>query len=185
MKTKQITLLLLLGLLAAGMIDVQETYDPNGLIRFHVLANSDSEADQALKLAVKDQVVTYMQTLLDGAEDVQDSRQIIQSHLSDIEKQAQLVLAQQGSAEGVTVEYGHFDFPVKYYGQFSLPAGHYEALRVIIGQGEGHNWWCVLFPPMCFVDAEDTTPDELAHYTDQAPEKKVVLKCRLTEWLAK
>ncbi len=185
MKTKTITLLILLGLLLAGLIDVQETYDPHELIRFHVLANSDSDADQALKLAVKDQVVTYMQTLLDGAEDVQDSRQIIQSHLPDIKQQAQLVLDEKGSSEGVTVEYGHFDFPVKYYGQFSLPAGNYEALRVVIGEGEGHNWWCVLFPPMCFVDAADVAPDELAHYTDQSPEKKVVLKCRLTEWLAK
>lgn len=100
MKTKTITLLILLGLLLAGLIDVQETYDPHELIRFHVLANSDSDADQALKLAVKDQVVTYMQTLLDGAEDVQDSRQIIQSHLPDIKQQAQLVLDRKRQRRG-------------------------------------------------------------------------------------
>ena len=183
MKTKNMMLVIILGLLFAGMVDVQETYDPGELIRFHVLANSDSDADQALKLAVKDQVVIYMQALLDGAKSVEDSRQIIQSHLPDIQRQAQLVLAQQGSSEGVQVQFGHFDFPVKYYGQFSLPAGNYEALRLVIGQGQGHNWWCVLFPPMCFVDAGEVEADELEHYTDQAPEKKVVLKWRIAEWL--
>ncbi len=183
MKTKISVLILLAGLLLAGLIDVHEEYDPGELIRFHVLANSDTEADQALKLAVKDQVVSYMQTLLDDAESVEDSREIIQNHLPDIQQQAQLVLAQKGSDEGVAVQYGHFDFPVKYYGQFSLPAGNYEALRVVIGQGEGHNWWCVLFPPMCFVDAGQVETDELAHYTGQSPEKKVVLKWRIAEWL--
>ena len=114
MRIKISALILLAGLLLAGLIDVHEEYDPSELIRFHVLANSDTEVDQALKLAVKDQVVSYMQTLLDDAKSVEDSRQMIQNHLPDIEQQAQLVLAQKGSNDSVQVQYGHFDFPVKY-----------------------------------------------------------------------
>lgn len=180
---KTLTLLFLAVLLLLGMIDVQEIYPSSELIRFHVLANSDSEADQTLKLAVKDQTVSYLQTLLVGAETVSDSRQIIQEHLPDIQKQAEQTLKARGSEAAVEVQYGHFDFPIKYYGEFSLPAGNYEALRIVLGQGQGQNWWCVLFPPLCFVDAEDTTPDELAHYTTETPQKQIVLKCRLAQWL--
>ena len=184
MREKGIALLLGLLLLLALNVDIHQEYDTKELIRFHVLAASDSAADQELKLAVKDRIITALAPLLDDSASINESRAILQANLPLIQQEAQAELASRGSAEAVAVQYGRFDFPVKYYGAFSLPAGNYEAVRVVIGEGCGQNWWCVLFPPMCFVDAGEVDADELAKYTTETPQKRqVVLKWRLAEIL--
>ena len=167
-------------LICISNLEFSEQIEKESLIRIHVLANSDSQADQQLKLQVKDAVVRYLQPQLEQSQSIEESRQIIQDQLPQIAQTATNTLRQAGSSYDVTLQYGHFDFPVKYYGSFSLPAGNYEALRILIGQGKGQNWWCVLFPPMCFTDSNVSTSGK---YTDQTPEKKVVIKWKRAELL--
>ena len=177
-----IVLVLLALFIFVSNMEFATQIDSDSLIRIHVLANSDSQADQALKLQVKDAVVTYLKPQLEQSCSIAESRQIIQRSLPQIEQIAQQTLQQQHSGYQVTLQYGRFDFPIKYYGSFSLPAGNYEALRILIGEGQGHNWWCVLFPPMCFTDNDASTSGK---YTDQTPEKKVVIKFKSAELLKK
>ena len=165
----------------AATISIEEIYSTDELIRFHVLANSNSEKDQQLKLLVKNDLVAYMENQFAASQSLEESRQILMDNLDILQKRAETVLKEAGSHDTVHLEYGRFNFPIKYYGKFSLPAGNYEALRVIIGHGGGQNWWCVLFPPMCFVDENQIEPDELAKYTIQEPEKEIVIKWRLAE----
>ena len=177
-----LVLVLLALFIFVSNIELATQIDSDSLIRIHVLANSDSQADQALKLQVKDAVVTYLKPQLEQSCSIAESRQIIQRSLPQIEQIAQQTLQQQHSGYQVTLQYGRFDFPIKYYGSFSLPAGNYEALRILIGEGHGHNWWCVLFPPMCFTDNDASSSGK---YTDQTPEKKVVIKFKSAELLKK
>ena len=182
-RRKAIIVLVLLALfIFVSNMEFATQIDSDSLIRIHVLANSDSQADQALKLQVKDAVVTYLKPQLEQSCSIAESRQIIQRSLPQIEQIAQQTLQQQHSGYQVTLQYGRFDFPIKYYGSFSLPAGNYEALRILIGEGQGHNWWCVLFPPMCFTDNDASSSGK---YTDQTPEKKVVIKFKSAELLKK
>ena len=177
-----IVLVLLALFIFVSNMEFATQIDSDSLIRIHVLANSYSQADQALKLQVKDAVVTYLKPQLEQSCSIAESRQIIQRSLPQIEQIAQQTLQQQHSGYQVTLQYGRFDFPIKYYGSFSLPAGNYEALRILIGEGQGHNWWCVLFPPMCFTDNDASSSGK---YTDQTPEKKVVIKFKSAELLKK
>ena len=121
-------------LICISNLEFSEQIEKESLIRIHVLANSDSQADQQLKLQVKDAVVRYLQPQLEQSQSIEESRQIIQDQLPQIAQTATNTLRQAGSSYDVTLQYGHFDFPVKYYGSFSLPAGNYEALRILIGQ---------------------------------------------------
>lgn len=179
---KKIMAMLLLGALCLANLEISEQIDPDRLIRIHVLANSDSPADQQLKLQVKDEIVRTLAPQLEHSRSVEESRQIIQQNLPRLEQTANETLQRLHSPYHATLQYGRFDFPVKYYGGFSLPAGNYEALRVLIGQGNGHNWWCVLFPPMCFTDSNSSGSGK---YTDQTPEKKVVVKLKSVELFKK
>lgn len=181
-KRTMIVLALLASFIFVSNIEFSTQIDSDNLIRIHVLANSDSQADQTLKLQVKDAVVSYLKPQLEQSSSVAESRQIIQHSMPQIEQIAQQTLQQQHSDYKVTLQYGHFNFPIKYYGSFSLPAGNYEALRILIGEGQGHNWWCVLFPPMCFTDNDASLSGK---YTDQTPEKKVVIKFKSAELIKK
>ncbi len=127
------------------------------LIRFHVLANSDSEADQALKLRVRDRILEETCLPLEEAQNTTEAVAQIQKHMADIREVALKEIQSQGYDYPVSVQLGVFDFPVRQYGNVTLPAGRYPALRVVIGEGAGHNWWCVMFPPLCFV--EESTQD--------------------------
>lgn len=128
------------------------TCGSNQLIRLHVLANSDSPEDQKLKLQVRDAIIAYLAPYLENVTDVTLARQIVKDHQDDMADAARHVLAGQGADYPVAVQLGMFDFPVKSYGSLVLPAGKYEAVRILIGRAEGKNWWCVLFPPLCFID---------------------------------
>lgn len=175
-----VVLLALIYLIVISNLDISQQIDKDSLIRIHVLANSNSEPDQQLKLQVKDDVVRYLQPMLEQSHSIEESRTIIQNHMPQIEQTARRTLQQQNSDYDVTLQYGHFDFPVKYYGSFSLPSGNYEALRILIGEGQGRNWWCVLFPPLCFTDSNVSMSGK---YTDVTPETEVVVKFKCVEWI--
>ncbi|SHH82075.1 stage II sporulation protein R [Clostridium collagenovorans DSM 3089] len=122
------------------------------LIRFHVLANSDSEEDQALKLKVRDVVLEYASPLLKDAKDINESREILNKNNDKIINIAKSVIKENGYSYDVQAALEYENFPVKTYGNITLPSGKYEAYRILIGNAEGRNWWCVMFPPLCFVD---------------------------------
>lgn len=123
------------------------------IIRFHVRANSDSDADQQLKLIVKDAVVTYLEPLLSQSESTEMSREILADHMEEIRALALSVLRENGSDYAVRVYFEESYFPMKSYGDVTFPPGVYSAFRIDIGESAGKNWWCVLYPPLCFVDA--------------------------------
>lgn len=124
----------------------------DALIRFHVLANSDSDKDQALKIKVKDKVIEYLYPLLDKSKSIKETEKILLSNKEKIKEIAQQVISSQGYNYSVNLQLSRENFPVKSYGSIILPQGNYEAFRIIIGSGEGQNWWCVMFPPLCFID---------------------------------
>lgn len=132
------------------------------VLRFHVLANSDSREDQALKLAVRDAVGAEMAEVLAGAGDREACEKIINANLNRIKATAERVVEEWGLDYEVEAALEEVDFPVKTYGDYTFPAGKYEALRVVIGEGEGHNWWCVMYPNMCFSGSVYEVVDEEA-----------------------
>lgn len=122
------------------------------IVRFHVLANSDTEEDQTLKLEVKTRIVEYCKDLLADAGTVQETKEILAENLEEIQKTAEAVIKEQGYTYPVSARLENCYFPMKSYGDCTFPAGNYDALRVCIGKAEGRNWWCVLYPNLCFVD---------------------------------
>ena len=119
------------------------------VLRLHVLANSDSEADQALKLKVRDSVLEAASAILADCPDRETAEQRLSAALPEIENAARARIAAEGGKQTVTAELRPTVFPTREYEDFTLPAGEYLALRVVLGEGEGHNWWCVVFPPLC------------------------------------
>ena len=122
------------------------------LIRFHVLANSNLEEDQTLKLKVRDKILEYVTPKLEKSKSIDESRTILKKEESNIIKIASEVIKNEGYNYDVKVTLGRTNFPEKTYGNITLPQGEYEAFRVLIGEAKGENWWCVMFPPLCFVD---------------------------------
>lgn len=134
----------------------------DNLVRLHVIANSDSPEDQSLKRDVRDAILNYMQGELKNSKDIEQTKYIINKNLGKIEEIAGNVVKKEGKSYPVKAMLGKYPFPTKAYGDITLPAGNYEALRVVIGKGDGANWWCVLFPPLCFVDAtHGSIPDSM------------------------
>ena len=131
------------------------------VFRLHVLANSDSKEDQTLKYEVRDALIEYMNTLCINVEKKEEAMQIASSHQEEFKQIAEKVIKEKGYTYPVSVEIGNFSFPTKNYGDVSLPAGYYDALRVKIGEAQGQNWWCVMFPPLCFVNVSSgIVPEE-------------------------
>ena len=122
------------------------------IIRFHVVANSDEDFDQLLKLKVRDRVIKKMNTMFDANGDIVSARSTVKENIDKIKLAAEDEISKNGYDYKVRVSLGKSDFPTKDYGEIVLPAGSYEALKIEIGKAEGQNWWCVLFPPLCFVD---------------------------------
>ena len=124
----------------------------NNVFRLHVIANSDSREDQDLKYKVRDKLIEYMKSLTTNINTKEEVIEIANNHISDFESIAKEVITKNGFDYDVKVEIGNFSFPTKQYGDISFPAGFYDALKVEIGSAQGQNWWCVMFPPLCFVD---------------------------------
>jgi stage II sporulation protein R len=132
----------------------------NSLIRLHVIANSDSDSDQELKRDVRDRIMKYLTNKIDISKEVSQAEIFIENNLESIESTARGVLDEKGVEYNVKAFYGIYPFPTKSYGDIKLPAGTYKSLKIILGKGEGSNWWCVIFPPLCFVDiTHGTVPD--------------------------
>lgn len=124
----------------------------NSVFRLHVIANSDSQEDQNLKYKVRDNLLSYMNKICKNAQSKSDAIEIAKKHENDFKNIALETIKNEGYSYNVKINIGNFEFPTKHYGDISLPAGYYDALRVEIGEAKGQNWWCVMFPPLCFVD---------------------------------
>ncbi len=148
----------LIGILITGLIVNAKKSEMQGelaeqVFRFHVLANSDSEEDQALKMKVKEAIIAYMKQELPESDSVETTKKWARENLVQIEQVAAEIIAEEGYDYSVKAEVTTCDFPDKTYGDITFPAGEYEALRIEIGQAKGQNWWCVLYPNLCFIDA--------------------------------
>lgn len=124
----------------------------DALVRLHVIANSDTFEDQALKLEVRDAVLDAAREILEGATGKKEAMELICSHLDELESAAAEAVQRAGYDYSVSVSSGRFGFPDRFYGTLFVPAGEYDAVKVVIGAGKGSNWWCVMFPPLCFID---------------------------------
>jgi len=156
------------------------------LIRFHVIANSDTLEDQAIKRAVRDRLIKTLGNQFAQAQSIEEAREIIRSNERLILEEAKQEVFDWGKSYEIKLAYGDFPFPTKSYGNFVLPAGEYEALKVIIGEGKGQNWWCVLFPPLCFVDISTSLAKNDAAPVmtgKQQAAKKVKVRLKLLEVL--
>lgn len=141
---------LLVSLMALSFLPVhgeREVYDT--VVRLHVLANSDSEEDQALKLKVRDAILEVTAPLVEDCTTQAEAIEVLNDHLSELEATARAVIEAEGRADAVTVLLGEEDYPTRTYESCAFPAGTYVSLRVCIGEAEGQNWWCCLFPPLC------------------------------------
>ncbi len=140
---------LLLCLVMVGMLIADKQTLSNNVVRLHVVANSDSEYDQSVKLQVRDAVINCLQEPLENVASAVDAKNYILDHLSTLEETANSVLHEAGSPDQATVTLCKEEFQTRHYDTFSLPSGVYDSLRVTIGDGEGKNWWCVVFPEFC------------------------------------
>ena len=133
----------------------------NSVFRLHVIANSDSKEDQELKYKVRDSLLKYMNKISKNCTSKDEVISLAEAHKEDFYKIAKQTIKENGYNYPVNISIGNFEFPTKTYGDISLPAGYYDALKVEIGNASGQNWWCVMFPPLCFVDVSSgIVPDE-------------------------
>lgn len=180
------SLTLVTGVWAAG----SQSALAGQVVRLHVIANSDSDADQALKLQVRDAVLAAAGDCLEGAADRQGAEAILTSRLQTLADAGYEAVAAAGYDYPVTVSLEDHWFPTKEYGDFALPAGTYRALRVVIGEGAGRNWWCVVFPPLCLgcvsESVEETaamaglSEEQIALITGE--DEGYIVKFKLLEW---
>ncbi|WP_339148074.1 MULTISPECIES: stage II sporulation protein R [unclassified Sutcliffiella] len=125
---------------------------PDEAIRLRILANSDDEQDQELKRKIRDRVNEEITVWVEGLTSMENAREVITGNMDEIEQIVEEVMVEEGMVQNYDVDFGRVDFPTKMYGKFIYPAGDYEAILITLGKGTGANWWCVLFPPLCFLD---------------------------------
>lgn len=156
--------LVLTGLIGWNKYNTRQLADSLAakVVRFHVLANSDSDSDQKLKLIVRDAVGSYMHEQLIGTDSRQECLTMIRKDLKNIEEVAETTIRSAGYDYPVRANLEYTDFPEKTYGEYTFPAGDYQALRLVIGEGKGQNWWCVMYPNMCFFNSVYQVVDEKA-----------------------
>ncbi len=156
---------------AISYVDAVSNNIADSVFRLHVIANSNSKEDQELKLKVRDELLSYMNIISKDSTSKQEAMQIANEHKEEFTQIAEKVIKENGYNYTVNVQIGKADFPTKYYGDITLPAGTYDALKVQIGEAKGQNWWCVMFPPLCFVDVStgivpDNSKQELKQSLD-------------------
>ena len=176
LKIKKIfVILILLSLFilisAISYVDAVSNNIADSVFRLHVIANSNSKEDQELKLKVRDELLSYMNIISKDSTSKKEAMQIANEHKEEFTQIAEKVIKENGYNYTVNVQIGKADFPTKYYGDITLPAGTYDALKVQIGEAKGQNWWCVMFPPLCFVDVStgivpDNSKQELKQSLD-------------------
>ncbi|MBR4282757.1 MAG: stage II sporulation protein R [Clostridia bacterium] len=137
------------------------------IFRLHILANSNSDADQALKLKVRDRLLEVSEDLFDGAESYEDAVEISTQNIDFLTSVAKEEITANGYDYDVKISVGEADFNTRHYENYTLPAGKYTALRVVIGKGEGKNWWCVMFPFLCIPSAEEKATSSLSNTLDK------------------
>lgn len=172
---KKLTGIIMIVFLVAGggyISANDETSLSDSVLRLHVIANSDTLEDQQLKLAVKDEVVAYMAKELKDMESLPEVIAIAEEKAPAIEQVAQKAIQKRGYGYPVNVYVSKFDFPAKSYGNMVFPQGEYNAVRIVIGEGRGKNWWCVLFPPLCLVSSSDKGLN-----MDSPEEAQISFKC--------
>jgi stage II sporulation protein R len=132
------------------------------IFRLHIIANSNSQEDQALKLKIRDEIISYMKAKTSDCTSKTEIIETTQNILPVLKQIAQNTIYENGYDYDVSIEIGNFYFPTKYYGNISMPAGNYDAIRIKLGKAEGQNWWCSLFPSLCFTDVSTGIIDENA-----------------------
>ena len=165
------------------------------LIRFHVLANSDSKEDQDLKIKVKNAIINSLYSDLSKSKSIDETRNILISKEAEIKELSETIIKDEGYNYSVKIELKRENFPEKQYGSIILPQGNYEAFRVIIGNGNGHNWWCVMFPPLCFIDvtkgkveddeSRQKLDDEILKDHKENKEDEIKIKFKVAEEIKK
>lgn len=183
-------LLLLAAFLASGALALQTGQElSDKVVRLHVLANSDSEEDQALKLKVRDRLLAHVEPLLEGAADRREAEALLRGRLPELERIAREEIRSNGYGYSAEVRLEDASFPTREYEGFTLPAGRYLALRAVIGEGAGRNWWCVVFPPLCAAAAAEVpetalaaglSPSQVGLITEE--DSGYVLKSKLVEF---
>lgn len=166
------------------------------IIRFHVIANSDSPTDQALKLEIKDALTEALRPTLEKAGSVEEARLLLTSNLKDMETLSNSLIKKHGYSYTATASLERGFFPLKAYGDITLPPGEYEAIRIELGEATGKNWWCIMYPPLCYVDATyrvvpEHSKDQLKYVLTEDEYKailsqkdvKVKVKFKLLPWL--
>ncbi|MBK5485467.1 stage II sporulation protein R [Peribacillus sp. TH16] len=187
MKTKHLAIIYLLILTIGTIVSIympkaeavsaEETMViPDEAIRLRILANSDTEEDQAVKRLIRDKVNEDITKWVQELTSLDEAREVITSHLPDIQATAEAVVRENGLEQSVNVDFGQAEFPTKLYGQYLYPAGDYEAVIITLGEGEGANWWCVLFPPLCFLDFSNGTAVSQSPIVEDEDEESVTSK---------
>ena len=172
-KEKILTVAMLLGAAAAifaasfGAFVRRAEEMPEKIFRLHILANSDSEADQELKYRLRDYLLEDFAHIFDGCADAEEARTAAKASTAEIAEKARIFLDSQGCSMPVSVSVENIFFTTRTYGTVVVPAGNYDALRVVIGEGEGKNWWCVMFPPLCLPAASETADAEYGKTAEQ------------------
>ena len=146
---------------AISYVSAVSTDISDSVFRLHVIANSNSDEDQALKYKVRDNLLNYMNNICKDCSSKEEAIRIVSEHQEEFKQVALETIKNEGYSYDVKINIGNFEFPTKQYGDISLPAGFYDALRVEIGKAEGRNWWCVMFPTLCFIDVSSgIVPEE-------------------------
>ena len=152
---------LVVSMFAMAYADETQNEIASNVVRLHIVANSDGDGDQAVKLKVRDAIIAEFSDCLQTAQSPAQAEQIMQDNLSRIEAVANRVLKENGYSYQAQASIGETHFPVKHYENITLPPGNYRALRIVLGNGAGQNWWCVMYPPLCFSGSvEGSAPQE-------------------------
>lgn len=179
-----LTLVIIMGFLLFFTYAGAAENEHDGIIRLHVIANSDTAGDQALKLKVRDAVIEYMGDQKD-LDSIEDTRDFLENSRPQIRKIADGIISSEGYDYSSDVSMGVRYIPEKTYGDITFPAGNYEALNITLGEGSGENWWCVLFPPLCLLDEGTESADELSDEASELAEnQRLMLRWKTLELLS-
>ena len=198
-KVKLFLISLIIGVCATSVLrvysrDIVEGIS-NSVVRLHVVANSNSEEDQTLKLKVRDEVIKTLEPMLADSKSTEETKNIIKSNLGFIEEEAEKAIKKYGYTYGVTVNFDNYYFPTKQYANAQFPKGKYDALKIVIESGKGNNWWCVLYPALCFSgnsngtllkESEAKLKNTLSkdEYEVVTSKNKINFKFKIVEWFS-